>query len=164
MSAQMMKTAMTMGANGVPVEVIEAPEGAGDVTTVLPPGLAGLVSDEFIAELADEAVVKARNGEFRLTGGDGFLQSLIKAVLERGLAAELSDHLGYGKHDPAGRNGGNSRNGTTPKDDEQRARQGRVGGAAGPGGHVRPVAGAQGQHAHRRRLVGAWSSACMPVG
>jgi len=27
----------------------------------------------------------------------------------------MDDHLGYGKHDPAGRNGGNSRNGTRPK-------------------------------------------------
>ena len=27
----------------------------------------------------------------------------------------MDDHLGYGKHDPVGRNGGNSRNGTRPK-------------------------------------------------
>ena len=27
----------------------------------------------------------------------------------------MDDHLGYGKHDPAGRDGGNSRNGTRPK-------------------------------------------------
>ena len=40
---------------------------------------------------------------------------MIKAVLERGLAAELSGHLGYDKGDPAGRGSPNSRNGTTPK-------------------------------------------------
>lgn len=51
----------------------------------------------------------------RLTGEGGFLPALVKAVLERGLAAELSDHLGYDKGDPAGRGAPNSRNGSTPK-------------------------------------------------
>ena len=36
-------------------------------------------------------------------------------MLERGLAAELSDHLGYEVGDPAGRGSPNSRNGTSPK-------------------------------------------------
>jgi hypothetical protein len=35
--------------------------------------------------------------------------------VETALEEELSDHLGYDKHDPAGRNGGNSRNGTRTK-------------------------------------------------
>jgi putative transposase len=35
--------------------------------------------------------------------------------LERALQAELTDHVGYEKHDPAGRNSGNSRNGTGQK-------------------------------------------------
>jgi putative transposase len=39
----------------------------------------------------------------------------VKAVLERGLQAELADHVGYEKGDPAGRNGGNSRNGAASK-------------------------------------------------
>jgi putative transposase len=51
----------------------------------------------------------------RLTGEGGFLPELVKAVLERGLAAELTDHLGYAKGDPAGRGSPNSRNGTTGK-------------------------------------------------
>jgi putative transposase len=38
-----------------------------------------------------------------------------KAVLERALAEEMTGHLGYEKHDPAGRGSGNSRNGTTAK-------------------------------------------------
>jgi putative transposase len=38
-----------------------------------------------------------------------------KAVLERALAGEMTGHLGYEKHDPAGRGSGNSRNATTPK-------------------------------------------------
>jgi putative transposase len=40
---------------------------------------------------------------------------MIKAVLERGLSAEQTAHLGYAKGDPAGRGTANSRNGTTPK-------------------------------------------------
>jgi putative transposase len=38
-----------------------------------------------------------------------------KMVLERALEAELTAHLGYGRHDPAGHHSGNSRNGTIAK-------------------------------------------------
>jgi putative transposase len=47
-------------------------------------------------------------------------------VLERALAEEMTEHLGYEKHDPAGRGSGNSRNGTTGKtliSDDKRAGQ-----------------------------------------
>lgn len=50
-----------------------------------------------------------------LTGKGGLLGRLTKVALESVLEGEMDDHLGYGKHDPAGRNGGNSRNGTRPK-------------------------------------------------
>ena len=50
-----------------------------------------------------------------LTGAGGFLPEMIKAVLERGMAAELTDHLGYEKGDRVGHGSGNSRNGSTPK-------------------------------------------------
>ena len=40
---------------------------------------------------------------------------LTKIVLESSLEGELDAHLGRGKHDPAGRDGGNSRNGTRAK-------------------------------------------------
>lgn len=43
------------------------------------------------------------------------LKALTKTVVEIALEEELSDHLGYDKHDPAGRNGGNSRNGARRK-------------------------------------------------
>lgn len=42
-------------------------------------------------------------------------QQLVKMTVEAALGAELDEHLGYDKHDPAGRGSGNSRNGTTPK-------------------------------------------------
>jgi transposase-like protein len=50
-----------------------------------------------------------------LIGPDGLLNQLTKTVLETALEAEMSEHLGYDKHDPAGRDGGNSRNGTRTK-------------------------------------------------
>ena len=50
-----------------------------------------------------------------LLGQNGLLKQLQKRLLEKALGAELTVHLGYGKHDPAGRNSGNSRNGTSPK-------------------------------------------------
>lgn len=67
------------------------------------------------AGLLDELMSRVDAGEVQLTGEGGFLPAMIKAVLERGLQAELAGHLGYEKGDPAGRGSGNSRNGTTPK-------------------------------------------------
>jgi transposase-like protein len=57
---------------------------------------------------------QARGVSFADTA-DGVLKALTKTVVETALEEELSDHLGYDKHDPAGRNGGNSRNGTRTK-------------------------------------------------
>lgn len=54
-------------------------------------------------------------GDVELTGAGGFLAELIKATLERGLAAELTDHLGYEKGDPDAAAFPNARNGATPK-------------------------------------------------
>ena len=48
-------------------------------------------------------------------GKDGLIQQLIKAGLERGLQAELSEHLGYEKGDPEASLHDNSRNGTSAK-------------------------------------------------
>jgi putative transposase len=67
------------------------------------------------AGLLDELMARVDAGDLQLTGEGGFLPAMIKAVLERGLAAELTDHLGYERGDPAGRGSPNSRNGSTPK-------------------------------------------------
>ena len=67
------------------------------------------------AGMLDGLLAKVDAGELRLTGDGGFLPEMVKRVLEAGLAAELTDHLGYDKHDPVGRGSGNSRNGSTPK-------------------------------------------------
>ena len=50
-----------------------------------------------------------------IAGANGLLKQLTKALLERVMQAELTDHLGYEKHDPVGYNTGNSRNGKTTK-------------------------------------------------
>jgi putative transposase len=50
-----------------------------------------------------------------IIGESGLLKQLTKALLERALHAELTEHVGYEKHDPAGHHSGNSRNGTTKK-------------------------------------------------
>ena len=50
-----------------------------------------------------------------MVGPGGLLTGLTKQVLEAALEDELSEHLGYDKHDPVGRNGENSRNGTRVK-------------------------------------------------
>jgi putative transposase len=69
-------------------------------------------SDE---QLVWQLVERARAEGLKLTGEGGLLGRLTKVVVESALEGEMDDHLGYGKHDPAGRNGGNSRNGTRPK-------------------------------------------------
>jgi putative transposase len=66
-------------------------------------------------ELADQLLGKAQEQGAELLGPDGLLSQVTKAVLERALAEEMTGHLGYEKHDPAGRGSGNSRNGTTGK-------------------------------------------------
>jgi putative transposase len=50
-----------------------------------------------------------------LIGEQGLLKQLTKALVERAMQAELTHHLGYEKHDPAGRGSGNSRNGASKK-------------------------------------------------
>ena len=66
-------------------------------------------------QLADELLGRARGEGADLLGPDGLLSQVTRALLERALAEEMTGHLGYEKHDPAGRGSGNSRNGSTPK-------------------------------------------------
>jgi putative transposase len=65
-------------------------------------------------ELLDKLIEGYQKPE-DLIGENGLLKQLTKALLERALEAELTHHLGYEKHDPAGRGSGNSRNGTSKK-------------------------------------------------
>ena len=65
------------------------------------------------AALAEELVARAREQGVELLGEHGLLRQMTKAVLERGLAEELTEHLGYEPHERTGTS--NARNGTTPK-------------------------------------------------
>ena len=93
----------------------------------------------------DELMDRVDEGGVALTGEGGFLPEMVKAVLERGLQAELTEHLGYEKGDPAGRGSPNSRNGTTPKTVATEVGDVGAGRAAGPGRQLRAAAGAQGR-------------------
>jgi len=65
-------------------------------------------------ELLDQLLANYQKPE-DLTGEEGLFKQLKKALIERALGAELTEHLGYEKGDPAGRGSGNSRNGTSSK-------------------------------------------------
>jgi putative transposase len=66
-------------------------------------------------EQAEALIEQAREQGVELLGEGGLLRQMTKAVLERALAEELTDHLGYEVGDRAGNGTGNSRNGYTPK-------------------------------------------------
>src|SRR5674476_130638 len=68
------------------------------------------ITDEVLNEL-----LKEYQKPEDLLGKEGIFKQLQKRLLEKAMGAELTVHLGYDKHDPAGRNSGNSRNGTSPK-------------------------------------------------
>ncbi len=68
----------------------------------------------FDPELINELIKNCRSKE-DIFGENGLIKSLVKSVVERALESELTDHLGYDKYDPAGKNSGNSRNGAAKK-------------------------------------------------
>jgi transposase-like protein len=70
-----------------------------------------VVDEQLVAQLTE----RARARGLRLTGEGGLLAQLTTRVLEGALEGEMDAHLGYPRHDPAGRDGGNSRNGRRAK-------------------------------------------------
>jgi putative transposase len=75
------------------------------------PASTPVVDRQVVAEL----VARAEADGVAISGEGGLLAQLTKLVFESSLQGEMDAHLGYGKHDPAGRDGGNSRNGTRAK-------------------------------------------------
>ncbi len=65
-------------------------------------------------ELLDQLLANYSKPE-DLTGESGLFKQLKKALIERALGAELTEHLGYERGDPGGRGSGNSRNGASSK-------------------------------------------------
>jgi putative transposase len=86
-----------------------------DVMTDEPRSGADVVAELKAAGDLDRLFARIDAGEIDLTGSGGLIPELIKAALERGLHAELSDHVGYERGDPEASLFANSRNGTTPK-------------------------------------------------
>jgi putative transposase len=84
---------------------------------VSPPSLKDPADRPSAEELAaaKELVRQARAQGVGLTGPGGLLKALTKTVLETALEEEMVEHLGYDKHDPLGRNRGNSGNGKRAK-------------------------------------------------
>ncbi len=66
-------------------------------------------------QLAEQLLAQAKEQGVELMGPNGLLNQLTKSVLETVLDAEMTEHLGYEKHDTVGRGSGNSRNGTRSK-------------------------------------------------
>ncbi|MFB7621065.1 IS256 family transposase [Kitasatospora sp. NPDC056181] len=73
------------------------------------------VDERLVDEVVERLMDRADASGAALLGEGGLLTQVTRAVLERALDAEMTEHLGYEKHDPAGRGSGNSRNGTSPK-------------------------------------------------
>jgi putative transposase len=67
------------------------------------------------AGLFDHVFEGIDEGGLALTGEGGFLPEMVKAVLERGMKSELTEHLGYEHGERVGAAVGNARNGSTPK-------------------------------------------------
>jgi putative transposase len=80
-------------------------------TQAVAPVVTPAVDRQVVAEL----VARAQADGVSIGGEGGLLAQLTKIVLESSLQGEMDAHLGYDKHDPAGRDGGNSRNGSRSK-------------------------------------------------
>src|ERR671921_1445883 len=122
-----------------PLGVTEAPE---------PRSARQTINDMLDAGLLDELMDRVDAGELTLTGEGGFLPEMVKAVLERGLAAELTEHLGYERGDPAGRGSPNSQRHQS-QDAGHRSRRRATRGAPRPRGQLRAAAGPKGRPPRR---------------
>lgn len=93
------------------IEMMSRVENTEDTTPAAEPASVEGLDEQLISQLVD----RAKAGGLQLTGEGGVLQQLTKRLLESALDGEITDHLGYDKHDAAGRGSGNSRNGTRTK-------------------------------------------------
>lgn len=91
-----------------------------EVTETTTPPVGGVDGAQLLAAATNPTMIdgllrQAKAAGTPIDGPDGLLNQITKAVLERALQAEMTDHLGYETGDPAGRGTGNSRNGLTSK-------------------------------------------------
>ena len=93
-------------------DVMTVETAAADVTE---PSLDVLGEDVLEVQLMSQLAERAKAEGLSLAGEGGLLQRLTKIAIQAALEGEMDAHLGYPKHDWAGRDGGNSRNGTRTK-------------------------------------------------
>jgi putative transposase len=94
-----------------------AQRGAGASRAPEGPRLAELpreVRDRLSDEVIDELLAGARTEE-EIVGPGGLLADLTRRLVERAMSAELTEHLGYARHQEPPGGAGNTRNGSTPK-------------------------------------------------
>ena len=85
----------------------------------MPDDLRGKLPDDVV----DELLAGARTEE-EIVGPGGLLAQLTKRLVERALEVEITDHVGYERHHEPPGGTGNTRNGSTPKTSNHRARRG----------------------------------------
>ena len=88
-------------------------------------------------QIAEQLVEQAKADGVELVGPGGLLNGLTRTVLETALEVEMSEHLGYDKHDAVGRNLGNSAERQQVQDSPDGGRSRDDRGATRPGRHVR---------------------------
>ena len=105
----------------------------------------------FVSDAAiDRMIADAQDaGVSLLDGPGGLIGQLTARVIERALGAEMDDHLGYVKGDPAGNGSGNSRNGSYGKTLTTTSGPVRIIGAAGPEICIRAADRGEGAAARR---------------
>ncbi len=72
------------------------------------------MTDRIDLDLVDQLLKDYKQPE-DILGENGILKQFTKALLERAMQVEMSEHLGYERHDSSGDNSGNSRNGSSEK-------------------------------------------------
>jgi putative transposase len=98
----------SQGAGGEPLG--EAP--------ATPSGILDQMPDEIRRKLPDDVVDELLAGartEEEIVGPGGLLSQLTKRLVERAMEVELTDHVGYERHQEPPGGSGNTRNGSTPK-------------------------------------------------
>lgn len=96
------------GARSEPVGRAQRP--AGGASLEIPDAVRDRLADEVI----DELLAGARTEE-EIVGAGGVLAQLTKRLVERAMSAELTEHLGYERHQEPPGGSGNTRNGSTGK-------------------------------------------------
>jgi len=83
------------------------------ILVISPESIGGITMTTIKKELIRE-LIKNKNPE-ELIGKNGLIKELVKEIVECAMEAEMTNHLGYEKYDPKGKNSGNSRNGKSTK-------------------------------------------------